>query len=119
MFERTSNPATTREWELKKIRESAIFIGVIFKDSEEVDWEIDKAIGFNNPVFLFFFPDKKNAPATWEEFAIKRRIKSTEPKNWNELITKIKESLNEHLIGLLDEMRGKWKNMSEPPIEKV
>ena len=55
-FEKTAHAGHTRSWEIKEIRDCALFIAIIFEDSKEVDYEIKCALDLKNPVLLFFFP---------------------------------------------------------------
>lgn len=106
-FEQTAHPGHNRSWEEEKIRDAVLLVAVIFKDSDEVTHEIRQAMSLNNPVLLFFFPGKKGAKKTWAEFAESRRIKAKEASTWKELIESIRDSIDEWIIRLSQENKGK------------
>jgi len=113
LFEDGAHAGLNREWEIKEIKDAVLFIALIFDDSDEVKYEIEQAINLKNPVLLFFFPNKTCAEKTWAEFAESKRIKSKEAPTWNDLIESIRKSIDNWIIGLSNENKGKANY--EPP----
>lgn len=112
-FEKAAHAGHTRNWETKEIRDSVLLIALIFEDSDEVKYEIKQALNLNNPVLLFFFPGRKKAKKTWAEFAELRRIKAMEASTWKELIESIRSSIDEWIIRLFNENKGRT-NYEQP-----
>ena len=118
-FEEASDPEHYRRWEIDAIRDSALFIGVIFEDSEEVIFEIEQAIKFKNPVFLFFYSDKNKTKGTWGKFVISMGIKASKADNWNHLVMLIRVSIDNWLISVLNEKKGKSDYAPPEPMEPI
>jgi len=106
-FEYTTEAKNYKKSELDDIEKSSIILGIIFEDSDEVIYEIERAIGFKNIVFLIFYPDENKSPKTWDKFAKKLGDKCAKANNWDMLLDKIEDSLNKLISRMLDETRNK------------
>ena len=118
-FENTANPKHFRDWEYNTIRDCALFIGVIFIDSDEVINEIQKAIDYKNPILLFFFRGHSKAKKTWQKFSHTEGIKSAQPENWEKLLINLRDSIDDYIINLLNDGKGKLQIDPIEPLEPI
>ena len=118
-FEDTAHSEHFRTWEINAIRDAVLFIALIVTDTDEVRFEIKQAMDVKNPVLLFFFPDKRRAAKTWNEFAKLQGVKVKQVSNWRELIKSVRDSIDVCIIELLAEKKGKISYEPPQPMQKI